>query len=118
MTSSVKIHYLEVVTSNVDQVCDSYSQTLGVSFGEPIPELGDARTAKLFEGGLMGVRLPMHDAEEHTTRPYYLVPDIATAVEKAEELGALIAVPPMEILGYGKCAILMHGTIQSGVWEV
>ena len=118
MTSSVKIHYLEVVTSNVDQICDSYSQTLGVSFDELIPELGGARIAKLFEGGLIGVRTPMHEAEEHTTRPYYLVPDIAIAVEKAEDLGALIAVPPMEIPGYGKCAILMHGTIQSGLWEV
>jgi len=30
---------------------------------------------------------------------------------------ALVAVPPMDIPGYGRCAIAMIGSIQSGYWQ-
>ncbi|WP_415898136.1 hypothetical protein [Neptuniibacter sp. QD57_21] len=53
-----------------------YSKTLNVSFGDAIAELGNARTITLADGSTLGIRMPMHDAEEPTTRPYYLVSDI------------------------------------------
>jgi len=114
----LQVYYLEVVTPNVEAVCAYYSQTLAVSFSETIGELGGARTATLAGGGLLGVRAPMHDAEEPTTRPYYLVPDIDKAVSEATSAGAEIAVPPMEIPGRGKCAILFMGATQSGLWQL
>jgi len=119
MKEIIHVHYLEVVTSNVEQICASYSQTLEVSFSDAVAELGGARTATLSSGGtLLGIRAPMHDAEEPTTRPYYLVDDIEKAVNEAEKTGAEVAVPPMEIPGRGKCAIIMFGLIQSGFWQV
>jgi len=118
MKEYLQVHYLEVVTKDVEQVCSSYSQTLAVSFSEAIAELGGARTAVLGDGGTLGVRAPMHEAEEPTTRPYYLVSDIEKAVAEAENTGAKIAVPPMEIPGRGKCAIVMFGAIQSGLWQI
>lgn len=104
MKESTQVHYLEIVTSNVEQVCASYSQTLDLSFSDAIAELGGARTAMFSNGGMLGIRAPMHDAETPITRPYYLVSDIEKAVIEAEKAGAEIAVPPMEIPGRGKCA--------------
>ena len=50
MPEKAQIHYLEVVTPNVEQICESFSQTLGVSFGEVISELGNAQIAPLSNG--------------------------------------------------------------------
>lgn len=118
MSETLHVHYLEIVTSNVGQVCASYSKTLGVDFSDAIEELGSARTASLSNGGTIGVRAPMHEAEEPVTRSYYLVNDIDKAVEEASNTGAKVAVPVMDIPGRGKCAILMYGAIQSGLWQV
>ena len=118
MAANAHVHYLEVVTTDVEQVCQSYSQTLGVSFSDAVAEFGNARTAALSNGGTIGVRAPMHDAEEPVTRTYYLVADIERAVEEAASTGAKIAVPVMDIPGRGKCAIVMYGAIQSGFWQI
>jgi len=112
------LDYLEIVTPDVEQVCASYSKTLGVSFSDAVAKLGGARTTALSEGGTLGIRAPMHDAEEPTTRPYYLVTDIEKAVCEAEKSGALVAVPPMEIPDRGICAIIMFVLVQSGFWQV
>ncbi len=117
MTNLTKIHYLEVVTPDVEEICASYSHTIGSSFSDPIAELGGARTTILAGEVILGIRAPMHAAEEPTTRPYYLVADIEKAVEDAKKGGAEVAVLPMEIPGRGKCAILFYGSIQSGLWQ-
>lgn len=72
----------------------------------------------LSSGESLGVRAPMHEAEGPTTRPYYLVSNIEEALEKAMLSGAEILVPSMDIPGRGKCAVLMLGSIQSGLWQV
>lgn len=118
MKENSRVHYLEVVTADVELLCTSYSQTLNVKFSEAVAELGGAKTAQLSDGSILGIRPPMHEAEEPTTRPYYLVDDIENAVSEAECSGAEVAVPPMEIPGRGKCAILMFGPIQSGLWQL
>lgn len=74
----MKIQYLEIVTRDVDAVCAAYSSQ-GAQFGDPVPELGNARTAAL-GGGLIGVRAPLRESEQPVVRPYWLVEDIESAV--------------------------------------
>ncbi len=83
----MQIHYLEIVTKKVDAVCAAYAAANGVQFGEPDAGLGNARTAALPGGGLVGVRAPMHESEEPVVRPYWLVDDIEAAVAAAVEAG-------------------------------
>ncbi len=51
---TMQIHYLEIVTKEVDAVCAAYAAANGVQFGEPDAGLGKARTAPLAGGGLSG----------------------------------------------------------------
>jgi predicted enzyme related to lactoylglutathione lyase len=114
----MEIHYLEVVTPDVDAVCATYSQSLGVTFSEPEAGLGNARTAALGNGGMIGVRAPMHEAEEPVVRPYWLVDDIEAATKAAVDGGGEIAHPPMEIPGHGTFAIYIQGGIHHGLWQI
>jgi len=114
----MKIHYLEIVTRDVDAVCTAYFAADGAEFGEPDAGLGNARTAPLADGGLVGVRAPLREDEEPVVRPYWRVDDIEAAVAAAEEAGAAIAHPPLEIPGHGTFAIYIHGGIQHGLWQL
>ena len=114
----MQVHYLEIVTQDVDATCASYEQVHGVKFSEEDAGLGNARTAALAGGGLIGVRAPMHEAEAPVVRPYLLVDDIEAAVEAAKSGGAVIAHPPLEIPGRGTFAIYIQGGIQHGLWQL
>lgn len=114
----MQIHYLEIVTYEVDAVCAAYAAAHGVQFGEPDVGLGNARTAPLLGGGLVGVRAPMHQSEEPVVRPYWLVNDIEAAVAAAVEVGAEVAHPPLEIPGHGTFAIYIQGGIHHGLWQL
>ena len=114
----MQIQYLEIVTPDVDAVCAAYEKLHGVSFSAPEAGLGNARTAALAGGGMIGVRAPMHDAEEPVVRPYLLVDHIDAAATAAAEAGGEIAHPPMEIPGHGKFAIYIQGGIHHGLWQV
>lgn len=114
----MQIHYLEIVTPEVDATCAAYEQTHAVTFAPGDPALGNARTARLATGGIIGVRAPMHESEEPVVRPYLLVEDIDAAVAAAVKAGGAIAHPPMEIPGHGKFAIYIQGGIHHGVWQV
>ncbi len=113
----MQIHYLEIVTKEVDAVCAAYAAVNGVQFGEPDAGLGNARTAALPDGGMVGVRASMHDAEEPVVRPYWLVDDIEAAVAAAVEAGGEVAHPPMEIPDHGTFAIYIQGGIHHGLWQ-
>lgn len=113
----MQIHYLEVVTNDVAAVCAAYAATNGVHFGKPDAGLGGARTAALPDGGMVGVRAPMHEAEEPVVRPYWLVDDIETAVAAAVEAGGEVAHPPLEIPGHGTFAIYIQGGVHHGLWK-
>jgi len=115
---SMKIYYLEIVTLNVEEACRLHSIMYGVSFSDPDPNFGDARTANLDGGGMLGIRAPLREDEAPVVRPYMLVDDINAAISSASKGGADIAMMPTEIPGYGQFAILIHGGIQSGLWEV
>ena len=112
------IHYLEIVTPDVNDICAHYSKVHGVTFSDRDPNLGGARTAKLTGGGLLGVRGPLRDTETPVVRPYVLVDDIAASVAAAADAGAEIALPPMKLPGHGTCAIVIQGGIECGLWQL
>lgn len=114
----MQIQYLEIVTQDVEAVCATYSQLHGVTLSEPDSSLGNARTAALPGGGMVGVRAPMHEAEEPVVRPYLLVDDIEAAVAAAVEAGAEVAHPPLEIPGHGTFAIFIQGGNHHGLWQI
>lgn len=111
-------HYLEIVTPDVDGVCESYAASAGLTFSDPVAELGGARTAPLAGGGMVGVRPPLHESERPVVRPYWLVDDIEHALDLAVREGAEIAHPPSEIAGHGTFAIYAHGGLHHGLWKL
>ncbi len=106
------------MTNDVDAVCAAYASTNGVRFGTPDAGLGNARTAALAGGGLVGVRAPLRETEEPVVRPYWLVKDIEAAVAAVVEAGGAVAVPPMEIPGHGTFAIYLQGGNDHGLWQL
>lgn len=114
----MQIQYLEIVTKDVDAVCAAYASMNGVQFGEPDAGLGNARTAAMPGGGLVGVRAPLRANEEPVVRPYWLVKDIEAAVAAVVQAGGHVAVPPMEIPGHGTFAIYLQGGNDHGLWQI
>ncbi len=115
---TLSVQYLEIVTPDMDETCALFERTHGVTFGDPVPEFGSARTAALNDGRIIGVRKPMRANEDPVVRPYMLVDDIDAAIKAAEDAGAEIAIPPMEMPGRGKFAIYILGGIDHGLWEL
>jgi uncharacterized protein len=113
----MQIHYLEIVTKEVDAICAAYATANGVQFGKPDAGLGNARTAAMPGGGLIGVRAPLRTTEEPVVRPYWLVDDIEAAVAAAVKAGGELAVEPTEIPGHGTFAIYVQGGIDHGFWQ-
>jgi predicted enzyme related to lactoylglutathione lyase len=114
----MKIQYLEIVTNNVEAVCAAYAVADNAQFGEPVAELGFARTATLAGGGIVGVRAPLRDTEAPVVRPYWLVKDIEAAIAAVVQAGGELALPPMQIPGHGSCAIYLQGGNDHGLWQV
>lgn len=114
---TMKIQYLEIVTPEVDALCNQYAKIYDIEFSEPNASFGGARTAELDGGGKIGIRGPLRETETPVVRPYVLVDDIKAAVDTAAEAGAEVALPPMEIPGEGMFAIVIHGGIECGFWQ-
>ena len=112
---SMKVHYLEIVSADVEQTCRAYG---GADFSSPEPALGNARVRKLPDGGLLGVRAPMSESEQPVVRPYWLVNDIGAALDAAVHAGGEVAHPPLEIPGHGTFAIYILGGNQHGLWQL
>jgi len=117
-THGLRVHYLEIVTPDVDAVCAAYAAGYGLTFGEPELLLGDARTARLPDGGLVGVRGPMRASETPVIRPYWLVEDIRASVHALVEAGVEFAHPPLELPGFGTFAIYIVGGVEVGLWQL
>lgn len=113
----VDLHFLEIVTPEMDTTIALLSELHGVTFGDPQMQFGNSRLATLKSGGRLSVRKPMHDAEQPAVRPYVLVDDVEAAFEAAQKAGGQPMVPPMEIPGEGKFALFMLGGIEHGVWQ-
>jgi len=113
----MQIGYLEFVTPDVDAFCATYEKVHGVTFGDPVAELGNARTAPLASGGRVGVRAPMRPDEAPIVRPYMATENIQDAFKAAEAAGAELAFPPTELGGHGTFAIFIHNGIESALWQ-
>jgi predicted enzyme related to lactoylglutathione lyase len=111
------LHYLEIVSNDVDGLVLLYQRMHGLSFGSPEPDLGQARVATQADGSLIGIRKPLAAHEQPVVRTYLAVPDIQQAVKSAEESGAMIAYPPTHQGTHGTFAILIQGGVEHGVWQ-
>lgn len=111
------IHYLEFVSEDVAAQCAALESAHGLTFGDAVPELGNARVAEAPDGTLIGVRAPLADHETPIVRPYLTVDDIRSAVSQAEERGAVIAYPPTQQGDTGTWAIYILGGTQVGLWD-
>lgn len=111
-------HYLEIVTLDVDSVCQLYAQTALAQFEPPLDALGGARVAKLPGGVRLGVRAPMRDDEAPAWRVYLRVSDLDAAVSSARGQGAEIAVERMSLGDeHGDIAIVIQGGVEHGLWQ-
>ena len=111
------VHYLEIVTSDVDSTCALYESLYGVSFGPPDDDLGKARAARRADGSMIGVRAPLASHEAPITRAYLAVDDIRAAANAAAERGATVAYPPTQQGEHGWFAIVIQGDVQHGLWQ-
>ena len=115
--STLAVHYLEIVSNDVDTLTGLYERLHGLSFGSPDPDLGRARVATGADGTLVGIRKPLAAHEQPIMRTYLAVEDIQQAVKKAEEHGAIVAYPPTRQGQRGTFAIVIQGAAQHGLWQ-
>ena len=113
----MKIHYLEIVSPDVEKISAAYEASHDVQFGEADPMLGGARTCELIDGSVVGIRKPLREIEPPTVRPYWLVDDIEQVIDRVVAQGGIIAMPPTEIPGRGRFAIYLIGGIDHGLWQ-
>jgi predicted enzyme related to lactoylglutathione lyase len=111
------VHYLEIVSHDVDALAGLYERMHGLSFGPPDPNLGQARFATQADGALVGLRKPLAEHERPIMRTYLAVQDVRQAVKKAEESGATIAYPPTRQGNQGTFAIVIQGGVEHGLWQ-
>lgn len=115
--NGLSVHYLEVVTPLVNETCEALGKAHRVTFSEPVAELGNARTARLKDGGRIGVRAPMRTTEAPVVRPYVLVDDIDAALKAAVAAGGQVAMAPTKVPGLCTFAIYVLGGIDHGLWQ-
>jgi predicted enzyme related to lactoylglutathione lyase len=113
----MSVHYLEIVTNDVETLTGLYQRIHSLSFGPPDPDLGQARVATQADGTLVGIRKPLTAHEQPIMRAYFAVDDIQQAVKKAEEYGATVAYPPTRQGQRGTFAIVIQGDAQHGLWQ-
>jgi len=113
----VDVHYLEIVSNDVDALTGLYQRMHGLSFGPPDPDLGQARVATQADGTLVGIRKPLAAHEQPIMRTYFAVEDIQQAVKTAEESGATIAYPPSRQGSQGIFSIVIQGDVEHGLWQ-
>lgn len=73
---NVAVHYVEIVSDDADALTSLYQGMLGLSFGPPDAELGQARVASRADGTLVGIRKPLAAHEHPIVRTYFAVDDI------------------------------------------
>src|SRR6185295_1016380 len=111
------VHYLGIVSNDVDALTGLYQSMHGLSFGPPDPDLGQARVAARADGTLVGIRKPLAAHEQPIMRTYLAVEHIRQAVKQAEDSGATIAYPPTRQGQRGTFAIVIQGDVQHGLWQ-
>ncbi|MGB5287197.1 MAG: hypothetical protein WBN42_01810 [Ignavibacteriaceae bacterium] len=90
MVPENSIYYLEIVTPDVESMCNLYTSSFGWEF----------------------------QPEKPTIRMYLRVLDLAASVEQVAQKGAKILLDCMEIPGHGIIAIYEIGGIECGIWKI
>jgi uncharacterized protein len=111
------VHYLEIISEDVDAQTALYERMHGLSFGLPDPDLGMARVATQRDGTLVGIRKPLAAHERPMMRAYLAVDDIEDAAKGAEAAGATVAYGPTEQGDRGTFAIVIQGGVEHGLWQ-
>ena len=111
------VHYVEIVSNDVDALAELYQRMHGLSFGPQEPDLGLARVATQADGALVGIRKPLAAHEQPIMRTYVAVEDIRQALKEAEASGATIAYPATGQGSQGTFAIVIHGGVEHGLWQ-
>ena len=111
------VHYLEIVSTDVDTLTALYERLHGLSFGPPDPDVGQLRVATHADGTRVGIRQPLAAHEHPIMRSYLAVEDIQQAVREAEDQGATIAYPPTRQGQRGTFAIVIQGGVEHGLWQ-
>jgi predicted enzyme related to lactoylglutathione lyase len=111
------LHYLEIVSNDVESLTSLYQRVYGLSFDPPDPDLGHAHVATRADGSLVGIRKPLAAHEQPIMRTYLAVEDIQDAVKRAEDTGATVAYPPTQQGQRGTFAIVFQGGVQHGLWQ-
>ncbi|MEM8963493.1 MAG: hypothetical protein AAGD38_18565 [Acidobacteriota bacterium] len=115
--TNMGIHYVEIVTKDVEAQIAAMEKGQVLSFGEPVADLGLARVAETPSGSLVGVRAPLAEHEAPIVRTYFEVENIAKAIEEAKATGAMVAYPPTQQGDTGTWAIYILGDAQIGLWQ-
>jgi hypothetical protein len=111
------VHYLEIVTTDVDAHVGLYARMHALTFGPPDPELGQARVATHADGTRVGIRAPLGAHERPIVRSYVAVEDIQRAADAAAAHGALVAFAPTTLGAHGTFAIVIQGGLEHGLWQ-
>jgi predicted enzyme related to lactoylglutathione lyase len=111
------VHYLEIVSNDVDALVGLHQRIHGLSFGPADADLGQARVATRADGTLVGIRKPLAAHERPIVRTYVAVEDIQQAVKTAQENGATVAYPPTRQGQRGAFAIVVQGGVEHGLWQ-
>lgn len=109
--------YFEIVTVEVEAAVGLYEAALGVRFGAPDADLGQARVASRPDGSLIGIRAPLAAHEGPVTRTYLAVADVHAATKAAQASGGMLAYGPTTQGARGTFAILIQGGVQHGLWQ-
>lgn len=111
------LHYLEIVSPDVNALIAHYERVYALKFGAEEPEMGQARIAKQSDGSLIGIRKPLAEHESPIVRTYLAAADLEQAVKLAEAAGAQVAYPPTRQGDWGRFAIVLQGGVQHGLWQ-
>lgn len=111
------VHYLEIVSNDVDTLTGLYERVHGLSLSAPGPDLGRARVARQAGGSLVGIRKPLAVHEQPVMRTYLAAEDIQQAIRDAEKSDATIAYPPTRQGTQGTFAIVIQGGVEHGLWQ-
>ena len=112
-----KPHFLEIVSSDVDALVRHYETSVGLTFADPVLELGGARVADLPGGSRLSIRGPLAPDEGPLWRVYLAIDDLAAATAAARDAGAEVMLEGMEIPGQGKISIVKQGGVEHGLWQ-
>jgi uncharacterized protein len=111
--------WIDLGTPDQDAACEFYGGLFGWSFEEDQNEqTGGYRVASLSDKAIGGVMKLMQDGQPPAWMTYVSVADADVAASRAEEAGGTVMVGPMDVLDYGRMAVLADPTgAVFGLWQ-